>query len=59
MDQDNDGKLSRQELLEGYTQIYQDGANPTQVVDNLMREIDIDRSGFIEYSGRPLTSVFS
>jgi calcium-dependent protein kinase len=49
LDQDGDGKISREELLTAYSKIM----NRTQAleeVDKVMKKIDLNESGFIDYS---------
>ena len=48
MDANNDGKLSREELIDGYRNIY--GELAEDEVDKIMRAADIDGSGEIDYS---------
>ena len=48
LDTNNDGKLSKEELTAGYQRIYGDAAEDE--VDKLFDIIDIDGSGFVEYS---------
>lgn len=49
LDVNGDGKLSREELLTGYSELM----GPQQAeaeVERIMREVDVDSNGFIEYS---------
>ena len=48
LDKNSDGKLSRQELIEGYRQIMGDLAEAE--VDRIMAIADSDGSGEIDYS---------
>ncbi len=48
LDVNNDGKLSREELIEGYRKIYGDFAE--EEVDKILAIADTDGSGTIEYS---------
>lgn len=48
MDKNSDGKLSREELIEGYTTILGDLAE--EEVDRIMKIADTDGSGEIDYS---------
>ena len=48
LDKNQDGKLQRDEILEGYRRIYGDFAE--EEVDKIMTQVDIDGSGEIEYS---------
>jgi calcium-dependent protein kinase len=48
-DKNNDGKLSQEELLEGYKKIV--GLHSaTEETDMIMRNVDTDGSGYIDYS---------
>ena len=49
MDADGDGKLSREELLEGYCRSMPE-EKAIEVVNHVMNTVDTDGSGFIEYS---------
>ena len=48
MDTNNDGKLCRKELINGYRKLYGDLAE--EEVDRIMSVADIDGSGEIDYS---------
>mmetsp|Transcript_42606 Transcript_42606/g.40876 ORF Transcript_42606/g.40876 Transcript_42606/m.40876 type:complete len:86 (+) Transcript_42606:904-1161(+) len=48
LDVNHDGKLSREELIEGYRKIY--GEFAEEEVDKIMKLADIDGSGEIDYS---------
>lgn len=48
LDENNDGKLSREELIHAYRKIY--GEMAESEVDNIMALADIDGSGEIDYS---------
>lgn len=49
IDKNNDGRISKEELIEAYTQIYgQKYAD--EEVNQMMQEIDVDGNGFIDYS---------
>lgn len=49
-DKNGDGQISKDELAEGYEKVF--GKSLTsQELDNIMNEIDKNRSGFIDYSG--------
>lgn len=50
MDKNADGKLSREELIKGYSHIEPSAADVEAKVDEMMRNLDIDHSGFIDYS---------
>lgn len=49
MDKNSDGKLSREELIEGYNKIMGDLAAEEEV-DKIMKIADADGSGEIDYS---------
>ena len=51
LDKNADGKLSRDELIEGYTTIYGNKEQAVQEVDAIMAKADVDHSGYIDYSG--------
>jgi calcium-dependent protein kinase len=48
IDKNSDGKLTRAELVEGYTRMYGDMAE--EEVDKIMKIADMDGNGEIEYS---------
>ena len=51
LDTDNSGTLSRQELLVGFNNLYSDEVEDIEAeVDKIMREVDTDGSGEIDYS---------
>lgn len=49
MDKNGDGKLSKEEILEGYDANFGKQLDEDEV-DTLFRSVDIDGSGFIDYS---------
>ena len=49
MDKNGDGKLSKEELLEEYSKIMEEHEAKAEV-DRIMKEVDSDKNGFIEYS---------
>lgn len=49
LDKNCDGKLNREELIEGYRRIYGDMADDE--VDLILARVDADGSGEIDYSG--------
>jgi len=51
IDKNGDGQLSRAELMEGYKKIFGEEANEA-LVDEAMRKLDSNQSGFIDYSGK-------
>lgn len=50
MDKNADGKLSREELIKGYSHIEPAALDVEKKVDEMMKNLDIDRSGYIDYS---------
>lgn len=49
IDKNGDGKLSKEEILEGYDQFF--GKNMDKIeIEKMFDSVDIDRSGFIDYS---------
>lgn len=55
LDKNADGKLSREELIEGYQKIYGSVEKAKEEVDIIMANVDADHNGFIDYSGIKLT----
>ncbi len=51
LDKNADGKLSRDELIEGYATLYGDRERAMKEVDAIMRKVDVDHNGYIDYSG--------
>ncbi len=49
LDKNSDGKLSRDELVEGYRKIY--GEMAEIEVDKILAKVDANNSGEIDYSG--------
>jgi calcium-dependent protein kinase len=56
-DTNGDGKLSREELVAGYTELYSDPAAAAKEVDRIMANVDTDGSGFIDYNEFVAASV--
>jgi calcium-dependent protein kinase len=52
LDKNADGKLSREELIQGYLAINLDPELAAKEVDNIMSNVDVDHNGYIDYSGR-------
>lgn len=49
LDLNGDGQLTREELLEGYRNIM-NNPNPEEEVSNIMKMVDINESGAIDYT---------
>lgn len=49
MDKNGDGKLSRQEIMDGYEEHFNRVLDEDQL-EKLFSSVDIDNSGFIDYS---------
>lgn len=54
LDENNDGKLSREELINGYKKVMSDIDAELQV-DSIMKQLDKDGSGSIDYSGKSVS----
>jgi calcium-dependent protein kinase len=52
LDKNGDGKLTPDELLEGYTKLYGNKERAVSEVKYLMENADADNSGYIDYSGK-------
>lgn len=50
LDKNSDGKLSRDELIDGYRKIY--GELAEEEVDKILAKVDSNGSGEIDYSGK-------
>ena len=50
LDKNADGKLSKEELISGYTEICGSKERAIEEVDIIMKNADADGSGFIDYS---------
>ena len=48
MDQNFDGKLTKEELIEGFRKM--DVDNPEQEAENILRNVDFDNNGSIEFT---------
>jgi calcium-dependent protein kinase len=55
LDKNSDGKLSRDELVEGYRKIY--GELAELEVDKILAKVDANGSGEIDYSGNKLIKI--
>lgn len=51
MDTGKDGRLSKEELVEGFTKIFGNLEHAKRESDNLLANADLDKSGYIDYSG--------
>ena len=51
LDKNADGKLSRDELIQGYKLMQIDPEHSIEEVDSIMQNVDVDGNGFIDYSG--------
>eukprot|EP00826_Nyctotherus_ovalis_P035316 TRINITY_DN3027_c0_g1_i1.p2 TRINITY_DN3027_c0_g1~~TRINITY_DN3027_c0_g1_i1.p2 ORF type:complete len:202 (-),score=42.40 TRINITY_DN3027_c0_g1_i1:454-1059(-) len=51
LDKNADGKLSREELIQGYTGMNMSSEEAAREVDNIMANVDVDNNGYIDYSG--------
>ena len=50
LDLNGDGKLSKEELKEGYCKIYGSELRAEEEVERMMTAADTDNSGFIDYT---------
>ena len=50
MDINHDGKLSKEELVEGYTKIYLSKEEAENAVNEIMKSADADKNGNIDFS---------
>lgn len=50
MDVNNDGKLDKQEMLVLYKSKFGDEQQAIEVVESMMSKVDVDNSGFIDYT---------
>jgi calcium-dependent protein kinase len=55
LDKNSDGKLSRDELVEGYRKIY--GELAEEEVDKILARVDANGSGEIDYSGNLIAII--
>ena len=58
-DKNHDGVLSREELIVGYTQIYGKHDRAVHEVDQILKLLDMNQSGGVDYSGNPLHYLFN
>lgn len=52
IDANGDGQLTRDELIAGYSKIYSNKDEVEEVVDNIIKSIDHNNSGQIDFSGK-------
>jgi len=50
IDKNGDGKLSREELIDGFTSFGEPHAKAVKKVNDILANLDTDRNGYIEYS---------
>jgi len=50
LDKNGKGKLSKEDLVHGYKQIYGDLVEATPEVEKIMKTVDLNNSGFIDYT---------
>jgi calcium-dependent protein kinase len=56
LDKNGDGKLSKEEILEGYDKFF--GKNmDKEDIEKMFDAVDIDKSGFIDYSEFVIASM--
>jgi len=51
LDKNGDGKLSREELIQGYINMHLDQEEAVKEVDSILSNVDLDQNGHIDYSG--------
>jgi calcium-dependent protein kinase len=52
LDINKSGQVTLIDLMEGYTKVYKDKAKAQRVSEQIMKRLDMNNSGSIEYSGR-------
>lgn len=52
LDKNADGKLSREELIEGYTTLHGSKEKAEEEVNLIMANVDADNNGYIDFSGK-------
>lgn len=50
LDKNSDGKLSREELIEGYTKTYNDPIRAKEEVDRIIKDFAADSNDYIDYA---------
>ncbi len=58
LDKNADGKLSSEELLSGYEKMYGSHEEAVREVKAIMEQVDVDHSGYIDYSGLTIFWAF-
>ena len=56
LDKNGDGKLSKEEIFEGYDHFFGKGMDK-ESLEKLFDAVDLDRSGFIDYSEFVIASM--
>ena len=51
LDKDGDGKLTREELIEGYTKMFNNRTLAEEEVDKIIQQVDHNMSGNIDFTG--------
>lgn len=57
LDKDKDGKVSRKDLIHGFKEYFGEDYPAAEQVDTLMKQIDIDGSGFIDLTEFVVASI--
>jgi len=52
LDKDNNGTISKNELIEGYILVYKNEQRAKEEVERIMRRIDVNQNGAIDYNGK-------
>ena len=56
-DKNNDGVLSREELVAGYTLMYGSQERAAYEVDQILQKLDMNNSGGVDYSGKVILII--
>jgi len=51
LDEDKNGSISKEELVKGYLIVYKEEAKAKQEVERVMRHIDLNQNGTVDYNG--------
>ena len=51
LDTDKNGVISKDELIQGYMRVFKDHTRAKDEVDRIMRRIDINQNGALDYNG--------